>query len=130
MGLDPAELHVGLVLFMEPTELIKHDAICSAEHRVRVRGVHPFLCVERRDGESYWTPLFSRDGTDRKPLPRCGRQGQHGWKSAVNYYHPLQIWRASDEAVIAAACADMSRRGERNRVDPKWVPKLAEFPTL
>src|SRR5438067_8387931 len=120
MGITAAELRIGLVLTMEPFSLA--NAQCTVIEKQRAEKERPFLCVERGEGKSYWTPLFSGPGNrpgHRGHLGRRGRTGDPRWASSESYYDPDQLWCISDEAVVAAAAGDLSKKGNRNLLDPR-----------
>lgn len=121
-----SEIDVGLVLHLDPTQLVKEGATCTVDSDIRVEGQHFFLCVEKSILVSKWIPLFTSNGPGRIALNNSGLKGHPKWVATKPHYHPAQIWTATNEAVAHAAARahDKSRNGSRNTVP------LADVPTI
>ena len=63
-----AHVHApGLVLRMDPDELLKQGATCSCAEHEAVHAQHYFLCIESDASGGFWVPLFTG--------PRMGTTG-------------------------------------------------------
>lgn len=110
----PYEIKPGLVLHMFPQNLIRNEAQCSMGRHYAVRGGHLFLCVRVDGGQTYWMPLYSKDGPSRVLLPYVGRSGHPKWLDGDYYFHTAQFWMIPIDRVADCAVGDLSTYGHRN----------------
>ncbi len=122
----PGEIKRGLVLHLDPDELVAHGGSTNVDEALRVRGQHFFLCLTSNGQDSRWLPLYTSGGKDRVELPRAARDGHPKWTDGSCFYHPEQVWSAPIHAVIAAAIAgqDKSTPAQRSTVKLDAVPRI------
>lgn len=128
-----AHLHTpGLVLRMDPDELLKYDAKCSCEEDLAVNAQHYFVCIEADAKEGVWVPLFTGPRYGTKEIPGASKTGDPRWIGVPSHYSPAQAWRASHKAVQRAATAahDQSSPKKPNTVIAKSLPRRDEFPAI
>jgi len=112
-----AEIDTGLVLHLDPDVLEKEGGICKCKPELRVQGVHFFLCLGKATNESFWTPLYSRDGKGRVILDIAAKRGHPNWCAKTSYAHEETIWLIKRPYAIylaAGKARDKSRKGNRN----------------
>ena len=125
-----AHVHApGLVLRMDPDELLKQAATCSCDENDAVHAQHYFLCVDADATGGLWTPLFTAARVGTRELPRSALSGDPRWQAMSAHFHPDQVWRATHKAVqrAAAAAHDRSSAKMPNRVKAEFVPDKSEF---
>lgn len=112
------EIDLGLVLHLDPDELLAHGATYSCADALRVKGDHFFLCVGADEQGGIWLPMYSKPNVGRIEVSHTGRQGHPKWRNGKFHYHPGQVWSASHEAIVhtAISAADCSSAGNRNRL--------------
>ncbi len=123
---DPREIRPGIVLHLDPETLLAQGAIYSCDDDRRVIGCHFFLCIEVTGECGRWLPLYSRDGFGRVRLSQLGRSGHSKWVTSECHFHEDQVWRATHQAVVAAARVghDFSEPGRRNRIAVESLPDV------
>lgn len=119
-----AELEPGLVLHLDPDELLAQGATFTCSESKRVRGGHFFLCLSVEENAGRWLPLYSNMGIGRQALEQTSRTGHPKWTNATCYWHGGQVWNAPHSAVVVAAIAgdDKSTPGSRNRLAVSDLP--------
>lgn len=119
----------GLVLRMDPDELIREGAVCSRDEHEAVHAQHYFLCIEATPRDGLWVPLFGGPRVGTKELPKSVRSGDPRWLGSAAHYGHEEVWRASHKAAqrAAAAAHDSSSGKLPNRVKPEGVPPASEF---
>ncbi|MEO7935322.1 MAG: hypothetical protein ABIR27_03605 [Dokdonella sp.] len=125
-----AHVHApGLVLRMDPDELIREGAICSCAEHEAVHAQHYFVCIEANAKDGLWLPLFSGPRMGTKELPNISRTGDPRWVGTSSHYSPEQIWRATHKAAQRAATAahDSSSGKLANRIKTEFLPSPSEF---
>jgi PUA domain protein len=143
-----SELVPGVVVFMDPDRIGKFmrdqteaddDPLAggrafSCDPRRAVNMFHNFLCVHRFEssGRTLWAPIQKRPDDDRVTIPMDQITGTRSFKEGTHNVHPDQLWVATDECVNDAAFGgarkDESKSGQRNRVNPQFMP-LEQFST-
>jgi hypothetical protein len=120
------EIAPGLVLHLDPDELLSKGGTFTCVDSRRVKGGHFFVCVSVEGELGRWLPLYTRARIGRQPLTNSGRSGHPKWTCGTWYWHSAQIWSASHLAIIAAASAgsDMSEAGVRNNLDAACLPTV------
>ena len=125
-----AHVHTpGLVLRMDPDELLRQSATCSCSSDEAVYAQHYFLCIESDARGGLWAPLFTGARVGTRELPRSAQTGDPRWMGISSHYNPAQIWRATHKAVQRAATAANDRSSAKlaNRVKLECVPSIEEF---
>jgi hypothetical protein len=125
-----AHVHApGLVLRMDPDELIREGATCSCAEHEAVHAQHYFLCIEANASGGLWAPLFTGPRMGTRELPNASRTGDPRWVGTSAHYSPEQIWRATHKAAQRAASAahDSSSGKLPNRIKTEFLPKVADF---
>ena len=119
----------GLVLRMDPDELLKQAATCSCDENDAVHAQHYFLCIDADAVGGLWTPLFTAARVGTRELPRSALSGDPRWQAMSAHFHPDQVWRATHKAVQRAAAAAHDRSSAKlpNRVKAEFVPNKSEF---
>lgn len=128
-----AHVHApGLVLRMDPDELVKEGATFSCEEHEAVHAQHYFVCIEANPRDGLWVPLFTGPRLGSKELPNASRSGDPRFVGTSAHYSPDQVWRASHKAAQrgAAAAHDSSSGKLPNRIALASVPPIADFPRL
>ncbi|MEO8671456.1 MAG: hypothetical protein ABI411_09095 [Tahibacter sp.] len=128
-----AHVHApGLVLRMDPDELLNNAAKCSCEEDLAVNAQHYFLCIAADAKEGWWVPLFTGPRVGTKEIPGSSKTGDPRWIGVPAHYSTDQVWRASHKAVQRAATAahDRSTPKLANRVIAKSLPGPQEFPGI
>lgn len=120
-----AEICVGMVLHLDPKQLLGAGAKVTGEPGRWVVGHHFFLCIEAGAKLTRWVPLFSEAGAKRESIAAEGRQGHPKWTGGTFHFHPEQVWTASRHAVVraAAAAGDLSVSGQRNLLRAELAPR-------
>lgn len=120
------ELAPGLVVHLDPEELLVQGATHTVDEAHRVQGQHFFLCVEVQDDTCRLVPLFTNDNPGRLPLSTEGRSGHEKWANGTFHYYPNQVWSATRGSVVAAAAKahDKSRSGFRNALSAEFLPEV------
>lgn len=126
MAVTEAEISPGLVLHLDPDELIAAGATYTCAEAERVRGGHFFVCLKTNGQLSRWLPVYTDDGPGRVEILATDRRGHAKWTGGTCYYHPSQVWDAANAAIPGAAAEgrDQSRRGSRNQILRAAVAKL------
>lgn len=125
-----AHVHApGLVLRMDPDELIREGATFSCADHEAVHAQHYFVCIEANAKDGLWLPLFSGPRFGSKELPNASRTGDPRWVGTSAHYQPEQIWRASHKAAQRAASAahDSSSGKLPNRIRAESLPAASGF---
>lgn len=128
-----AHVHApGLVLRMDPDELIKQGATCSCAEHEAVHAQHYFVCIKANAADGLWAPLFNGPRMGTKELPNDSRTGDPRFVGSSSHYSPEQIWTATHKAAQRAASAahDSSSGKLPNRIKVEFVPPVSEFATL
>ncbi|WP_440225488.1 hypothetical protein ACQQ2N_09585 [Dokdonella sp. MW10] len=122
----------GLVLRMDPDELLHYGASCSCDDDVAVHAQHFFLCIEADAKEGSWVPLFTGRALGTREIPTSAKSGNPRWTATPAHYHPGQVWRASHKAAQRAAnvARDPTTPKTPNLIALAHVPSRAEFPSL
>lgn len=126
MAVTEAEIAPGLVLYLDPEELLAAGATYICAEAERVRGGHFFVCLKTNGQWSRWLPVYTDDGPGRVEIPATERLGHAKWTGSTCYYHPSQIWDVPNAAIPGAANEgrDQSRRGSRKQILKAAIPKL------
>ena len=125
-----AHVHApGLVLRMDPDELLKHDATCSCEEHLAVHAQHYFLCVEADAKRALWAPLFTAPRVGTREIPSAAKTGDPRWIGVPAHFSPDQVWCATHKAAQRAATAGNDRSTPKlpNRVKDAAVPNANDF---
>ncbi len=125
-----AHLHApGLVLRMDPDELLRQAATCSCEEDRAVNAQHYFVCIEADAKEGLWVPLFTGPRFGTREIPSAAKTGDPRWIGVPAHFNPDQVWRASHKAAQRAAVSAHDRSSAKlpNRVAQKSLPLPAEF---
>ena len=112
-----AEIDAGLVLHLDPDVLEKEGSTYKCKREHRVQGVHLFLCLGKAPNESFWTPLYSREGNGRVILNTAAKRGHANWRARTSYVQEDEIWfikRPHAVYLAAGKAEDKSRKGNRN----------------
>lgn len=128
-----AHVHApGLVLRMDPDELIREGATCSCAEHEAVHAQHYFVCIEANARDGLWVPLFSGPRVGTKELPKVVRSGDPRWLGSGAHYDPAQAWRATHKAVqrAAAAAHDSSSGKLPNCISSEAVPAVSDFAVI
>lgn len=128
-----AHVHApGLVLRMDPDELVREGALSSCAEDDAVHAQHYFLCIEANPRDGLWVPLFSGPRVGTKELTKAVRSGDPRWLGSAAHYDPAQVWRATHKAVqrAAAAAHDSSSGKLPNQVNIDAVPAVSDFATM
>lgn len=122
----------GLVLRMDPDELLHYGAQCSCEDDLAVHAQHFFVCIEADAKEGLWVPLFKGPRIGSREIPGAAKSGAARWLGTATHYLPEQLWRASHKAVQRAASVanDPSSTKVPNMIAVTSLPKRDEFPAL
>lgn len=122
----------GLVLRLDPDELLNHGAQCSCDIDLAVKAQHYFLCIASDAKEAIWLPLFNGPRVGTREIPATAKAGDRRWTSGPSHYPTDQIWRAPHKAVQRAASVahDLTTGKNANTVAIKFVPPREEFPAL
>jgi hypothetical protein len=131
MALDRSlrqQLARGLVVHLDPDELLKNGATHTATPDTRVQGQHFFACLGVEGESCRLLPLFTNAGPNREELPREGRVGHAKWTEGTFHYYPNQVWTAAKSAVTMAAAEahDKSTRNARNSIAPAALPEASQ----
>jgi hypothetical protein len=121
------ELEPGLVVHLCPKTMLSLGGKVSGPPETWVKDVHFFLVLSADAKRCRLLPIYSQDGPGRKLIPLEGRRGNHPkWKEGPSYFHPVQVWTASRQAIVRAADAggDLSSTGDRGRVAAEFIPDL------
>lgn len=139
VGTAPPEKHLmahthvpGLVLRLDPDELLNHGAHCSCDIDLAVKAQHYFLCIASDPKEGIWLPLFTGPRVGTREIPAAAKAGHPRWTNGTSYYPTDQIWRAPHKAVQRAASVahDQTASKTANTVAAKFVPPREDFPAL
>lgn len=124
--LSESEITSGLVLHLDPDELMSRGGTYTCADALRVQGGHFFACLSVAGGIGRWLPLYSKPGFGRQELSVIGRKGHAKWTGGTFFWHQDQVWSATNAAVVPAAAAgrDMSRKGARNTIAVAELPEL------
>lgn len=128
-----AHVHApGLVLRMDPDELLHYGARCSCDEDLAVHAQHFFVCIEADAKEGFWVPLFNGPRVGSREIPGTAKTGHARWQGGASHYLPEQIWRAPHKAAqrAAAVAHDQSSLKVPNLVALAHLPKRAEFPAI
>lgn len=128
-----AHVHApGLVLRMDPDELLRQGAHCSCDEDLAVHAQHFFVCIEADAREGSWVPLFNGPRVGSREIPGAAKSGHPRWQGGASHYLPEQIWRASHKAAqrAAAVAHDQSSPKVPNLVADAHLPKRDEFPAF
>lgn len=125
-----AHVHApGLVLRMDPDELVREGARSSCAEDDAVHAQHYFLCIEANARDGLWVPLFTGPRVGSRELPKSARSGDPRWLGSSTHYDPAQVWRATHKAAqrAAAAAHDSSSGKLSNRIIAEAVPAVSDF---
>ena len=128
-----AHVHApGLVLRMDPDELVREGARSSCAEHEAVHAQHYFLCIEANARDGLWVPLFTGPRMGTKELPKAARSGDPRWQGTATHYDPEQVWRATHKAAqrAAAAAHDSSSGKLPNRISVEAVPAVSDFAVI
>ncbi len=128
-----AHVHApGLVLRMDPDELLHYGAQCTCEDDLAVHAQHFFVCIEADAKEGYWVPLFNGPRVGSKEIAGSAKSGGARWLGGASHYVPDQLWRASHKAVQRAASVanDPSSTKVPNTIALASLPKREQFPAM
>lgn len=128
-----AHVHApGLVLRMDPDELLKYHATCSCSDDEAVNAQHYFVCIEADAKQGLWVPLLSGPRYGTKEFTTASKTGDPRWVSSSSHYGLDQVWRATHKAaqMAAAAAHDRSSAKLPNRVSVNALPSADTFTSL
>lgn len=128
-----AHVHApGLVLRMDPDELVKQGATFTCEEHEAVHAQHYFVCIDANPRDGLWAPLFTGPRMGTRELPNASRSGDPRFVGSSAHYSPDQVWRATHKAAQRAATAahDSSSGKLPNRIALDAVPPVAGFSRL
>lgn len=126
-----AHVHTpGLVLRLDPDELLNQGARCSCDIDLAVKAQHYFLCIASDAKEAIWLPLLTGPRVGSREIPSAAKAGHPRWTSGSSHYPTDQIWRASHKAVQRAASVahDQTTGKTANTVALKFLPPRSDFP--
>ena len=120
----------GLVLRLDPDELLNDGAHCSCDVDLAVKAQHYFLCIASDAKEALWLPLFTGPRVGTREIPAAAKAGHPRWTGSASHYPTDQIWRASHKAVQRAASVahDQTTPKTANTVAVKFLPPRTDFP--
>jgi hypothetical protein len=119
------QIKKGIVLHLDPSTLEAEGATYSCASEMRVQGGHFFVCISTNGQKARLVPVYSDNGPGRVEILPTDRSGHDKWTSGPAYYHPEQVWNATNEAVVKAAAAggDRSTEISRNLLTVAALPK-------
>ncbi len=120
----------GLVLNLDPDELLSHGAQFTCAEDDSVPTPQFFVCLEADARQGLWAPLYTSPAPGRKGIPGSVKSGHPMWTRSPSFYHPGELWRASHKAVQRGAIAARDRYDSKlpNTVALAVLPKRTEFP--
>lgn len=120
----------GLVLNLDPDELLSHGAEYTCVEDDSVATPQFFVCLEADAKQGLWVPLYTSPAPGRKGIAGADKSGHPMWTRSPSFYNPGELWRASHKAVQRGAIAGRDRYNSKlpNTVAVAVLPKRAEFP--
>lgn len=93
MILQLDEIVPGLVSHLDPAVLNRFNVYSPIPARIRVAGVHPFVCLDVADDECVWAALSSSSSHGRRVmLPRSAKLGGEKWTRRDSYIYGPEHW--------------------------------------
>lgn len=93
MMLQLAEIVPGLVSYLDPAVLLEFDVYCPLPARQRVKGIHPFVCLDVQGDWCTFAALCSKSLHGRRAmLPRSAKAGRGRWMERDTYIYGEGQW--------------------------------------